>query len=83
VQFWETSPWAPPSTFEFSQLVVFIYTNYVEINGAGMGPCYHCRTKKENPRVQCKCHVEQILSSSGMCLSLALGPRKPPGWCRI
>jgi len=33
-----------------------------------MGPCHHCRAeKKENLKVQSKCHVIQILSSSEMC----------------
>ena len=24
VQFWETGPWAPPPTFKYSQLVVYV-----------------------------------------------------------
>jgi hypothetical protein len=35
--------------------------------------------KKENPSVQYKSRVKQILSNSKKCNSLALRPRKPPG----
>ena len=39
--------------------------------------------KKENLKVQCKCSVVQVLSSSKMCVKFALKPRKLPGLIQI
>jgi hypothetical protein len=49
VQFWETCPWAPPPTFNSSQLVVYVNNNCRGEKGAGMGPCHYCSAEKGEP----------------------------------
>ena len=57
--------------------------NYMENKGSEWDYVIIVEQEKENLKVQCKCSVVQVLSSSKMCVKFALKPRKLPGLIQI